>query len=580
MNGITIIIWIIIAIIAIVASIMVKSHYKEDKLATDEKSTLNGANSINSAINAGKNILSRDNDSSSSTPIQPNSNYDNFENTASINDIYEEPVVYEVENDNTYRNVEYESQNQVLIDYGNTVEKFQEPIKQSQMDIMTQNNDLNNEKHELKDLFTIDELIKESKRKDSEREKESHTAEDEEEINELKESIKKRQENKIDDALIEEIINNEEETITQLINETRAEAEAEETITETIEATEAEETINDIITETIEKTESVEATEAEETITETITETIETPETEETITETITETIETPEAEETITETIEATEAEETINDLISSEIDAEEKTEIEEKETPIITSQDIEEAINTASQEVKEEPESISESTGITDILLDNVENEAPKEEIKEPILKTPTKVDEDKSGVLGEYENDLDYRKDLAKITNTIKGSKLFQDVKERLTIDEPEQNNIEEDFIRNVNQYEDDFEPIINETHSDFEATYEEYHRADFDDGLRVKNTEKVFSVIKDTPETADSKIGSIKEKPSRDNIKIQINNNEVVLKKGDEIIFNHLGESYSSQVYAINGDDISVKYRRQNITIKPSDVKKVY
>ena len=87
--------------------------------------------------------------------------------------------------------------------------------------------------------------------------------------------------------------------------------------------------------------------------------------------------------------------------------------------------------------------------------------------------------------------------------------------------------------------------------------------------------------MFSIIKDTPEKpVESSIPSIKEKPSRDNIKIQINNNEVVLKKGDEIIFNHLGETYSSQVYSINGDDISVKYRRQNITIKPSDVKKVY
>ena len=55
---------------------------------------------------------------------------------------------------------EYESQNQVLVDYGTTVEKFQEPIKQSQMDIMSQNNDPKPEKHELKDLFTIDELIR------------------------------------------------------------------------------------------------------------------------------------------------------------------------------------------------------------------------------------------------------------------------------------------------------------------------------------------------------------------------------------------------------------------------------------
>ena len=540
MNGITILIWIIIAIIGIAAAIMVKKHYNGDKLTNSVEPKLNDTERTNSILNSGKNILSRNHDNSESAHIQPNKyDYDNIENNAPLNDIYEEPAVYEVENNaNLYNNVKYESQNQVLIDYGNTVEKFQEPIKQSQMDIMTQNN---NEKHELKDLFTIDELIKESKRKDSEREKETRNAEDDKEINELKESIKQKQENKTDDALIEEIIANEEETITQLINETEEKPE--------------EKTASNIITETKEETK-------EETISN------------------------------IITETTETSEPEETVNDLISSEIDVEEKIESEDSETPIVTSQDIEEAITTASQEVKEEPESISESAGITDVLLDNVENKTPKDEIKEPILKTPTKVDETKSSYESgaginsnnndnKYDSDLDYRKDLAKITNTIKGSKLFKDVKDRLTLDEPEAPHIEEDFIRNVNEYDDDFAPIINETHSDFEATYEEYHRADFDDGLRQENSEKVFSIIKDTPEKpVESSIPSIKEKPSRDNIKIQINNNEVVLKKGDEIIFNHLGETYSSQVYSINGDDISVKYRRQNITIKPSDVKKVY
>ncbi len=540
MNGITILIWIIIAIIGIAAAIMVKKHYNGDKLTNSVEPKLNDTERTNSILNSGKNILSRNHDNSESAHIQPNKyDYDNIENNAPLNDIYEEPAVYEVENNaNLYNNVKYESQNQVLIDYGNTVEKFQEPIKQSQMDIMTQNN---NEKHELKDLFTIDELIKESKRKDSEREKETRNAEDDKEINELKESIKQKQKNKTDDALIKEIIANEEETITQLINETEEKPE--------------EKTASNIITETKEETK-------EETISN------------------------------IITETTETSEPEETINDLISSEIDVEEKIESEDSETPIVTSQDIEEAITTASQEVKEEPESISESAGITDVLLDNVENKTPKDEIKEPILKTPTKVDETKSSYESgaginsnnndnKYDSDLDYRKDLAKITNTIKGSKLFKDVKDRLTLDEPEAPHIEEDFIRNVNEYDDDFAPIINETHSDFEATYEEYHRADFDDGLRQENSEKVFSIIKDTPEKpVESSIPSIKEKPSRDNIKIQINNNEVVLKKGDEIIFNHLGETYSSQVYSINGDDISVKYRRQNITIKPSDVKKVY
>ena len=107
---------------------------------------------------------------------------------------------------------------------------------------------------------------------------------------------------------------------------------------------------------------------------------------------------------------------------------------------------------------------------------------------------------------------------------------------------------------------------------------DGTYEEYH----DEKLRQENTRRVFNTAKRTPEPelAQPKVGAIKSKPSRDNIKISMGNAELVLKKGDEIIFNHDGETYSSQVYAINGDDISVKYRRKHITIKPSDVKKIY
>ena len=78
----------------------------------------------------------------------------------------------------------------------------------------------------------------------------------------------------------------------------------------------------------------------------------------------------------------------------------------------------------------------------------------------------------------------------------------------------------------------------------------------------------------------PELARPRVSEIKSTPERDNLKITINNGDFVLKKGDEIIFNHDGETYSSQVYAINGDEISVRYRRKDIKIKASDVKKIY
>ncbi len=538
MNGITILIWVTIAIIAIIAIILVKLHYRGKELENDEGSILEDAGSLTKVFSSGKSMLSKDNDDNSNNPTKLNQSTPKnlkSENSSPSDVYYEEPAIYEVDN-TTYENIEYESQNQVLVDYGTTVEKFQEPIKQSQMDIMSQNNDPKPEKHELKDLFTIDELIKESKRKDSEREKEAHKNDSEDkELAELKESIKQKQEEK---NIKETIDDTPEETIQDILNETE-----EETIAETINESTEEETIAEAIDE---------------------------PAEEENIADIINEPAEEKNESDLAPETVEVSESEE--NKI----------------EAPTVTSQDIEEAITTASEESKEEVESISESAGITDALL----NDNEKEEIKEPNLKTPTKIKEDyKFGedlkdekVFGEYDSDLDYRKDLDKITNTIKGSKIFKNVKEKLTSEEPEEEEvIEEEFIRNVNEYEEDFAPIINETHADY-ATYEEYHKHDFEEPIVPEETPKAFDVIQTTPEPQpeikESRIAPIKEKPSRDNIKIKLNNNEVVLKKGDEIIYNHQGETYSSQVYAINGNDISVKYRRKNIVIKPSDVKKVY
>ena len=475
MNGITILIWITIAMIAVIAIILVKLHFRGDELETEEGSIL--PNSFGEVISFGNDIKIENRTSTkkaprSLSPQSAQSNKHSFfkkeETTSPKNDDYIIPDVSTKER----VNYEYESQNQVLVNYDNKVEKFQEPIKQSQMDIMTQNKNKDQDTTELKDLFTIDELIKESKRKDSEREKESQTIkkdEDDKELKDIKDSIK----NKTQEPLIEEIINEKEETISDLIKDTDSEDE--------------------------------------------------------------------------------------------------------EKTETPSITSQkDIDEAIDTASKETEQEVESISEKDEITDVLLNNEKEES--EEISEPALKTPNKVDKTKAEV-GEDKTDamdLDYRKDLDKFTNKIKSSKIFQDVKEKI-IPEPTETPEEETFIRNVNEYEE-FEPIINETHEDFEENY----GSEYDDRLRQENTRKIFNMNKaqEIKETKESSIGSIKDKPARDNIKIKLNNNEVVLKKGDEIIFNHLGETYSSQVYAINGDDISVKYRRKNITIKPSDVKKIY
>lgn len=476
MNILTIIIWITIVIIAAIAILLVKLHYRGDELEHEEGSILPSTESINNMLNIGKSKISTQKSNSAknaprslSPNIPKNENnlnlFSRFNETKSSDDAY---IVPEVETNNS-RNYEYESQNQVLINYDNSVKKFQEPIKQNQMDIMTQKN---KDTSELKDLFTIDELIKESKRKDTEREKESQTIkkeEDDAELNEIKESIK----NKTHEPLIEEVI---------------------------------------------------------------------------------------------------AEDKEEKISDLIKGSEDS------TESETDSVASQkDIDEATTTSSQESEKAVENISEDNNITDTSL-------KQEEITEPILKTPSKVGETKfESSIEDDPMDLDYRKDLDKVKNKITGSKLFKEVKGKLNYEPdeiplPKDESLQNEFIRTVNEY-DEYEPIINETYMDIDdGTYEDYHNQ----RLRQENTRRVFKMAQNSPEpeSPQSKVGEIKNKPARDNIKISINNNDLVLKKGDEIIYNYDGDTYSSQVYAINGDDISVRYRGKNIKIKTSDVKKIY
>ena len=507
MSIITILIWITIAIIAAIAIIVVKLHYRGDQLEHEEGSILPDGKSINESLSIGKSKTSaQKNNSSKNSPrsLSPRSPKEHNRNlfsrsaeTKSNDDTY---IVPEVETNNV-KSYEYESQNQVLINYDNNVKKFQEPIKQSQMDIMTQNN---KDTSELKDLFTIDELIKESKRKDSEREKESQTIrkdEDDAELNEIKESIK----NKTQKPLIEEVIaEDKDKTKTQepLIEEAIAEDKDEKVIEEPAEIKTQEPLIEEVIAD--DKDEKV-----------------------------------------------------------------IEEPAEIK---TPSLASQkDIDEAITTASQESEKEVESISEDDNITDTLL-------KQEEIAEPALKTPSKVEKTENDPM-----DLDYRKDLDKVKNKITSSKLFKEVKDKLNsepeeIPLPKDDVLQEEFIRNVSEY-DEYEPIINETYMDIDdGTYEDYHSQK----IRQENTKRVFKTAQNSSkaEVSQPAVSEIKSKPERDNVKITINNTELVLKKGDEIIYNHDGETYSSQVYAITGDDISVRYRGKNIKIKTSDVKKIY
>ena len=128
MNGLTVLLWITIIIIGVIAIIAVKLHYKGDELEKDETSII-PTDTIDGLISYGQEKISNNNPQSYSAP-SPNS-YD-----YPIEEVVEEKYnIYEASNaeNSSYNNVEYHSQNQVLINYKNKVEKTQEPMTQSQV---------------------------------------------------------------------------------------------------------------------------------------------------------------------------------------------------------------------------------------------------------------------------------------------------------------------------------------------------------------------------------------------------------------------------------------------------------------
>ena len=505
MNESAIMAWIIIAIIGIIAIIIVKMYYRENE---DEEINLMNSETLNNLLGFKKSKLDTQENNLSSKTTHPKSNtstyfstqkqqpksslkkvgqhYDNSFNEASES-------IYSVK-----PRTEKKSEDKINMDYYARIQ-----ASKKMDDNMTNSNDENDKinsfetkpKHELKDLFSIDELIKESKRKDQELEKESKIINPEkEDTTEIKESIKRNKAAK-----------KESET-----------------------------------------TKKEDTTEKES---------------------------ETTKKEDTTEKESETTKKEDTIK---------------KESETT-----------NT-----KKESEENKDEVTLDDILDKKVETQITEEkDIQTAPLKSPTKINETSSNKENEF-NELDYRKDLEKITNSIKNSKILSGVRDKLTPEsqlneyDEEPTLYDETYIRTVNyedrtyQDYDDFEPIINETNENYQKNpekYDDYYSEPTKEQMaREENTRKIYNMVKNTEpldnqvKTAEptTKSRKIKESPVKNSLKVKINNENMTLHKGDEIIFNHQGETYSSKVYKIKSDELTVKYRGKQITIKPQNIKKIY
>ncbi len=375
--------------------------------------------------------------------------------------------------------------------------------------------------HELKDLFTIDELIKESKRKDSKREKkvETPTVEKEDEpAEESKEEKPVEVENKEEkqpqkETTIADIINQSEEDIIEEAHENIAESYGEPSLKT---PTKVEKSIDDVIKETVE------------------------------------------EKIEEMPEPVDQSTKKETY-------------TEIYKDEEPIAEAQDtnpnqpLKEDLFEKASEVKEEDSYSDEDLSV---ITPN-EDDFGSSFDESSLFGIPDEKDE-------EDDFDLDYRKDIAKITNKVKNSKIFNAAKNKISSDEDEyvdDPSMNEDFIRNVRSYDEpEYETYEDYGPADDVATIEPIHNATYDEVVSQKTREENTAKL--------NKKVEIKEPPAKDNITFKLNNNDVTLHRNDEIIYSYNGDSYSSKVYKIVGDDITVKFRGQYINIKTSDIKKIF
>ena len=138
MNELLIVVWAIIAIVGIVSIIMVKRHYgeKEEEIEYGEMTS----NPLHEIISEKNNEKERSNPISNMFSKEEEPNVTLRKEGTKPEKEFNPYIVPQNERNIPNRNISYSSQNQVLVNYEDNVKKFQEPITESQRDIMSQNN--------------------------------------------------------------------------------------------------------------------------------------------------------------------------------------------------------------------------------------------------------------------------------------------------------------------------------------------------------------------------------------------------------------------------------------------------------
>lgn len=166
--------------------------------------------------------------------------------------------------------------------------------------------------------------------------------------------------------------------------------------------------------------------------------------------------------------------------------------------------------------------------------------------------------------------YEDSIKPDYDTHDVFNNINGNT------DELTPEEIEYfDNLEKEFNDELDKNEKNKSNYIADKTDDMKITVKKS-----DDLSNLKPSERFHKKYGGKSGEKKSAPKSLRRKEPEQDLVINLQGTDHILKRGVSIIYQYKGEKYGSSIHSINGNNINVTYRGKKIWIKPEDITKVF
>ncbi|WP_288193481.1 hypothetical protein [uncultured Methanobrevibacter sp.] len=166
--------------------------------------------------------------------------------------------------------------------------------------------------------------------------------------------------------------------------------------------------------------------------------------------------------------------------------------------------------------------------------------------------------------------YEDSIKPDYDTHDVFNNINGNT------DELTPEEIEYfDNLEKEFNDELDKNEKNKSKYIADKTDDMKITVKKS-----DDLSNLKPSERFHKKYGGKSGEKKSAPKSLRRKEPEQDLVINLQGTDHILKRGVSIIYQYKGEKYGSSIHSINGNNINVTYRGKKIWIKPEDITKVF